>query len=273
MKKKILLFIILLTSAISANAADWQQINTDIPNFSMYIDKDTVKYINPQECLYAIKFQSAQRPEKVVYLKSNSYTNYLGVIRSEEFDENNYRPKAVFANVHVYMKPVDTDSFLVYAHKYVSRLIPSDVNSENEDMSVKKDAFTPDDTKVTNEPPTIRGRYESNNLKMKSVQKQTAALNLKDYVQEVGAILNDNWVPPKSGRNTQAIIILTIGSDGSLQSYHVAKSSGDVPTDRSIINSAEISVPYPKFPKLEKPSDILNLQFVFDYKKFKKSVI
>lgn len=262
MKKKILLFIILLASAISANAADWQQINTDIPNFSMYIDKDTVKYINPQECLYAIKFQSAQRPEKVVYLKSNSYTNYLGVIRSEEFYENNYRPKAVFANVHVYMKPVDPDSFLIYAHKYVSTLISGEVNEP------KNDAFTPLDDR-----PAIRGLEETAVSRMSYEQNETVALNLKEYVKETGTVLNNNWIPPKSGRNTQAIIILAIGKDGSLLNYHFAKSSGDEATDRSIINAVEKTVPYAKFPKLNKHSDTLNLQFVFDYKKFKKFVI
>lgn len=284
MKKKLLLFLFLLMSTMSVSAVDWNRVDTDIPNFTLYIDKDSIKYINAQECLYAIKFQSGQKPEKVVFLKSNSYTNHLGVIRVEEYNYDYYRPNAVFANVHVYMKPIESNSFLTYAHKYVSTLISSESNAKKVEEIPQKDAFTPIAPKVIEGKPVLREDKKAVVLPAKpkeqiidhkpsQFQKQTTATDLKAYVKEVSTILNKNWFPPKSKIDKQAIAILTIGKDGSLQKYYMAKSSGDDLTDRSIINAVKKSVPYPKFPKLDKPSDVIKLQFVFDCSRFKKSVI
>ena len=55
MKKKLLLSVVLLIAGLSVNAQDWQYIKTDIPNLNMSIDKDTIKKINDNEYLYAIK--------------------------------------------------------------------------------------------------------------------------------------------------------------------------------------------------------------------------
>ena len=84
--------------------------------------------------------------EKVVYLKSNIQTNYMCIIKSEIFDEDNYHPKAVFANVHVYMKPLSNDSFLSLAHNNVSKLyMPKNENVDLNPINETKDAFTPPD--------------------------------------------------------------------------------------------------------------------------------
>ena len=45
-------------------------------------------------------------------------------------------------------------------------------------------------------------------------QKDYNAKNLKEYVSQLSCELNENWNPPKSGKNSQAIIIITIGKDG-----------------------------------------------------------
>ena len=87
-------------------------------------------------------------------------------------------------------------------------------------------------------------KVDSTKIKQQETQVSSQAASLKDYVAEVSIKLNENWQPPKSGQNTQTIVILTIGEDGSLQKYDIAKSSGDEATDRSIISAAEKSVPY-----------------------------
>lgn len=302
MKKKFLLLMLLLLSGISVNAEDWIPVDTNFSSFYLYLDKDSIKNVSPQEYLYAIKFQSGNKAEKVAYLKSNIQTNYLGVVKSEIYDKDNYRPKTYFANAHVFMKPIDNDSFLALAHNYVSKLY-NEEKTENHDTSVnvKKDAFTPDNKPNENIPvakqekqedvkPQIRGIEnrtqeaekpnpveeikESN--PQKTVQISQISSNAKDlsgYVEEISAELEGNWQPPKSGQNTQTIMILTIGKDGSLQKYDIAKSSGDEATDRSIISAAEKSVPYANFSGIKSGADNIKLQFVFEYKKFKKSVI
>ena len=286
MKKLFLLLIFLSATVLSAKAVDWVPVDTDLSTFYLYIDMDTVKNINPNEYLYAIKFQSKQNPEKVVFIKSNLKNNYIGVIKAEEFDENNYYPKAVFTNAHVFMKPVESDSFLSYAHNYLVSLY-SDNKKENNSDNVLKDAFVPEadkNNKMVEVQKSEVAKSDDNSVKLQKhniiakktllkTQSVSAASNLEDYVSEISCLLNDNWQPPKSGQNTQTIVILTIGNDGSLQKYDIAKSSGDEATDRSIISAAEKSVPYAKFSGIKKDADNIKLQFVFEYKKFKKSVI
>ncbi len=304
MKKRFLLLMFLLLSGISVNAEDWIPVDTNYSNFYLYVDKDSIKNVSPQEYLYAIKFQSGDKIEKVAYLKSNIKTNYLGIIRAEIYNKDNYHPKSYFANAHVFMKPIDNDSFLVYSHNYISKLYAEE-KTEKSDVAVeaKTDAFSPDnvsnegisDVKQNDEAdskPEIRGLDSNadngkkivpkkiNETKPQQVQQppqkiQTLsnATDLKEYVAEISTRLNENWQPPKSGQNTQTIIILTIGIDGSLQKYDIAKSSGDEATDRSIISVAEKCVPYDKFSGIKKGADNIKLQFVFEYKKFKKSVM
>ena len=302
MKKNFLLLMILLMCGSFASAMDWVPVDTYDSNFYLYVDTDSIKNVNPNEYLYAIKYQSGENIEKVAYLKSNIEKNYMGVIKSEVFDENNYHPKSVFANVHIYMKPIDNESFLSLAHNYVSKLYTQKKETTDNEIETK-DAFSPtnpqnelNDKVQSVEPsskPEIRGLNsdggnfkeetqesvkESKNLTSEKVQPQVSqglsgAKDLNDYVSEISSKLYKNWQPPKSGQNSQAIIILTIGKEGSLQKYDIAKSSGDDATDRSIIGAAEKSVPYAKFSGMKNDADNIKLQFVFEYKKFKKSVM
>ena len=202
------------------------------------------------------------------------------------------------------MKPLSNDSFLSLAHNYVSKLyMPKNENVDIDPINENKDAFTPpdnnEDVKEQNKDsetvskPDIRGVSDKNidnekqklnqeikvekvdptKIKQQETQVSSQAASLKDYVAEVSIKLNENWQPPKSGQNTQTIVILTIGEDGSLQKYDIAKSSGDEATDRSIISAAEKSVPYAKFSGIKKGVNNIKLQFVFEYKKLKKSVM
>ena len=84
--------------------------------------------------------------------------------------------------------------------------------------------------------------------------------------------LDSNWNPPSSGKNTQSVIIVTIGIDGSLQNYKFEQSSNDEGTDRSIISAVEKSVPYMSFPRQANCDKPINLKFGFEYGMFKKSV-
>lgn len=301
MKKSLLLLIFLLMSGSVVKAVDWIPVDTNDSTFYLYVDTDSIKNVSPQEYLYAIKFQKGENYERVAYLKSNIKTNSIGIIKSEIFDEDNYRPKSVFSNVHVYMKPVESDSFLTLAHNYVSKLYTAEKDNEK-NVEVKKDAFTPENVKAeksidqqkeTVSKPEIRGISINSEEKKEDVKKIVVqekievpnkiqpqnsqivsnAKDLNEYVLEISSKLEKNWQPPKSGQNTQAIVILTIGKDGSLQKYDIAKSSGDKATDRSIISAAEKCVPFAKYVNMKTSVNNIKLQFVFEYKKFKKTVM
>ena len=56
MMKKYFLSIALLMSVLPVCAVNWEMIDTDIPNLSLYIDTDSLMYINNDECYYAIRF-------------------------------------------------------------------------------------------------------------------------------------------------------------------------------------------------------------------------
>lgn len=60
MKKKILVLLAFMMSMVSAQAADWQFVETNNPNLSLYIDLDSIKKTDNQEYLYAIKSQTVR---------------------------------------------------------------------------------------------------------------------------------------------------------------------------------------------------------------------
>ena len=259
MKRFILLFTGIIFSSVSVFAADWQSIQTGIPDLELYLDRDSVKKINDEEYVYAVKFRLEHNELKTVYIKSNSVSDYIGVIRVENYNDTVYRPDVVLYNPHVFMKPVG-DSFLSYPHKYVCHELTKV-------------------SKIVREKPIIRGAEKtfenektvsfSSNMTDENIAEFT---DLNQYVKYTASKLETNWFPPKSGQNTQAIIILTTGSDGGLYNYRFAQSSGDDATDRSIISAVEKSVPYAKFSKIKRNSKQIKCQYVFDYKKFKKTV-
>ena len=272
MKKTLLLLMAMLMTTACAKAVDWQSVDTNIPNLNLYIDKDSITNVNANECVYAIRFQSGTKPEQVAYLKSNLSNNHIGVINAGDYEENSYKPKAVFYNAHVFMKPVDGDSFLNFAHNYAINTLSNKVLAK-----AQKNAFTPETPQtdlVLREKALPNTNVTNTAYEIKLIpQKETNATDLKGYVAEAAELINANWAPPKSGRKTQAILIVQIGADGSLRNYKFAKSSGDKMTDRSILSAVEKAVPYASYSKITGNTDTVNFQFVFDYKYFRKTVM
>jgi len=261
MTKKFILLSAMLLSGLCAGAANWQPVDTTVSNVNVYIDTDTIKQINDNECLYAIRYQVGSADEKVAYIKSDSKTGYTGIIYSTEYEEQNYKPHAVFANPHVFMKPVNQDSFLKDVHNYAIAMASGTrfASTQNAVYTYENKPILRDDIPVS---------YNSQNSKNVPTPPQ-----LQEYVIKTCKILENNWTPPESGRDSRAIIILTIGADGSLLNYSFAESSGDNITDRSILSAVEKTVPYPKFPEVVKDAYSLDFQFVFEHDLLKKSVV
>ncbi len=277
MKKNFILLMSILMSAMSVNAVDWRAIETNIPNFNLYIDNDSIKVLNESSYAYAVKYSFGGDVEKVVYLKSDTVSNYLGVIISGDFDPSAYHPAAVLANTHVFMKPVDDNSFLAIPHKYILGMTSS-VAQNQANTSVSKAAIA--DTKNSQENFSKPKKIKETDIKPVKYQQKindnrqlNVDMNIKDYVALLGEQLNKNWLPPSSGRKTEAIIIVTIGPDGSLLRYRFAKSSGDELTDRSIVSAVKQTVPFPVSSNMKKNINGYNFQFVFNYGRFKKSVM
>lgn len=244
--KKIFLLIALLMSVLPVCAVNWEMIETGIPNLDLYIDTASLIYINNDECFYAIRYKAGDKQEKIAYIKSNSSTDYIGVIQTADYGIDTYKPYTVFKNAHVFMKPIKKDSFLSYSHKYST-------TAQNSETVAQETSVPAED-----------------NIKEVSYSLFD---NMEDYLSHTAVALNSNWNPPKSARNTQTIVIITVGIDGSLQNYRFAQSSGNDATDRSVISAVEKTAPFMKFPRSAANTRPANFQFVFDNKLFRKSVI
>ena len=262
MKRLFLLLSVLFIGSL-CNAVDWQQIDTNLVNFDLYIDNDSVKYINSNEFVYAIRYKAGDKPEKVAYMKSNSLNNYVGVIRSEDYSAESYKPDIVFHNPRVLMKPIKEGSFLSIAH---NKLIETN-NNIITDTCLQHETSLKD----TILDYLFHPKYIFDESYRKSHQKFTAE-NMHDYVEAMASRLNQNWQPPASKETHHAIIVLTIGRDGSLQEYKFAKSTGNDLLDRSIISAVEKTIPFEKFPTYAKNTETLTFQFMFDSGLLRKSV-
>lgn len=272
--KKFMVLSALLLSSVCAQAADWQWMNSNFQDFDIYLDRDSVKYVNGSDILYAIRYGYQGKPQKVAYLKTDASKNYIGVIASEEYSEKTYRPKTILANPHVFMKPVNTDSFLFVPHRYLITVRDKKIQQAYDDVR-RSAAISQPQEQVTSR---IEIRDKDENIvpasyKAVPEQKDIGVTTIKDYISALRTELDNNWKPPKSGKETQTVIIIAVGSDGSLRNYKFAQSSGDADTDRSVLSAVEKTVPFPKFPNLGKPVNYLNFQFIFDYGKVKKSVL
>lgn len=271
--KKFFVLSVLLLSSMCVQAADWQWMNSNIENLELYLDRDSVKYVNGSDILYAIRYGYRGKPQKVAYLKTDASKNYIGVISSEEYSEDTYRPKTILANPHVFMKPVKTDSFLFVPHRYLITVRDRKIKQAYDE--VRSIAISQPTSQASSK---IELRENRENIvpaayKVSPEQRDLGVTDIKDYILALRTELDNNWDPPKSGKETKAIIIISIGEDGSLKNYKFTQSSGDADTDRSVLSAVEHTVPFPKFPNLGRPVDHLNFQFIFDYGKLKKSVL
>ncbi len=234
--KRFLVFLAILCGAVCTQAREWEFVNTNIPDFNLFIDKDSVRYIEPHVALYSILYGDYEHPVKVAFIKSDFKKQYIGVIASQEYDEESYRPEAVLKNPHVFMKPLDEKSFLRFPH----RILMLKFNKENIDMF---DNF---------------------------VDINTANNADKDYITQLSKEFAKNWNPPMSAFNTESEVIVKIGSDGSLQDAVVYRSGADEAADRAIFAAIENSVPFAKFSNSSK--DVMKIKFKFKFDNFIKYV-
>lgn len=224
--KKILLLLAMLMSGICAQAADWQYVDTNIPNLDLFLDLDSIQCKSAEEVLYAIKYRHEGKSEQVAYLKTNPDTNYMGIIASGDYEMEKYKPEGVFVTPNAFMKPVNPDSFLAFAQNYVLTLKADEIQA----------------LKIGN-----------------------------GYTNALRKELYKNWNAPYSAAKKQAVIIVTVADDGSLQEYKFAQKTGDETTDRSIAAAIEKTLPLSiKPPKTEKGK--AEFQFIFERGDFIKVV-
>ena len=253
MKKLLLLSAIMLLPALSANAVNWQYVDTGIPNIDVFVDVDTIKAINHNEYYYALKYQVLGQKEKIAYIKANSKEKTLGIIESGDYREDKYRPVAVFDTPHALMKPIKKDTFLFYANDYAASVAQQEVIADE-----KKNELYDNEVPVSY---IVRA------------QDVLTPSELETFLFKSSKLIESNWNPPKLGYSMRAVVSATVGADGSFRGYKILESSGNDTNDRSIIAALEKTVPYPEYKTDVLGADFLNFQYVFVNDVMKKSVL
>ena len=116
MMKKFLLSIALLMSVLPVCAVNWEMIDTDIPNLSLYIDTDSLMYINNDECYYAIRFKEDNKPEtpadtieKIINdlnLEINKdFSYYFNIIKENNIEKDSLQAEVIKYHLFKYGNP------------------------------------------------------------------------------------------------------------------------------------------------------------------------
>ncbi len=235
MKKLFLIISAMLFTLTSANAVEWTPIETGTDT-RLYIDRDNIQYVAPDACYYSIMYQSPGKAPIVSFLKSNYANNTLGVIRNEDYEIQNYNPMYVFTSYQVFMRPVIENSFVLNAHKYVSCLYTDSAAA----------------TAYCQNKPFIK---DTNIGIINSIKAQ----------EQLKYDIAKNWILSPKGRDKTAIILVSVGERGALNSYNILKSTGSDLADRAIISAIELTAPFENIQNI-------NLKLVFRSGLMKKIV-
>lgn len=254
MKKKLLILAMCMFSALSANAANWVAIDSGSDDVQLFIDSDSIKYISVDTCTYALLYKKGQDEPKFVYAKSNYLTDKVGIVRTEDFDPEDYKPGYYSKHAVAFMKSITDDSFLRSAHNYA-------LATYNEKASSKFST----DLDVT----TIR------NINDYTVDDSNLGLSEEEYNAYVAAIKSailSNWETTTHTIYTDVNLIISINSDGSYNGYRIMKSTGDDRAKRAAIAAVNLSAPFAPFPENAFYATTINIPVKFQQKFFKKYV-
>ena len=118
MKKKLLILAMCLFCTVPVNAADWVELESGNPNIKIFIDNESVKQVTKDVYTYAVLYKKGKDNPKIVYLKSDYKNERTGVIRAEEYDEDNYNPAYYSKHTSAYMKNIIDNAIFASAHAY-----------------------------------------------------------------------------------------------------------------------------------------------------------
>lgn len=89
-------------------------------------------------------------------------------------------------------------------------------------------------------------------------------IHFSDYTDELQNKINDNWHPKTCSKKRTAIASVNISNDGSLNNFHIVKSSENKKFDKNILDAIAKSVPMDAFPAGINAPDT-DIQLVFNY--------
>lgn len=274
MKKNILLSAFLLLSCVGVNAADWRLVDTQPNNVRLYVDMDSIKLgKTDNEYLYAAKYTAINKPEQLLYLKTDTKTNKLGIIKVEDYSDESYRPVRNLSNPHVYMKDIEEGYFLKPLHDCILAI------SRNEQLAVGDNGlYVAKNSRIneneqhlaykTTENPTIVKDEFINYVNTNNAPNNT----IRGYLVATCQKIDSNWFPPSTNSQSRVVINASINKKGELDSYDVIESSGDDRIDKSAIKALQDAQPYAKLPANDS-TYAMYFKFVFEKGEYGKRVV
>lgn len=232
MIKKSLAFIsaflfIFIALAQSAQAADWLRLNLKNSSKFVFLDHDSI-YRSGSDLYYVVRFKNSEGIEKAVYVKSNAEAGKIGIIKTKDFKDSEYKTPKSWAGVKVFMKKVDESSFICQIDK-----------------------FAQDETALQKVIAERQLRKESlNNAKQELYKKYDGKFpGMKDYIISVEKQIKQNWKPPVMKEYKSAKVQFKISKDGNLMSAVIKESSNDKNFDNLALETVKKTAPFEKFPQ------------------------
>lgn len=243
-KKAVLIFIILLSLNSAVFAADWIRLNITNTSKYIYLDHDSISK-NENSLFYVIRYQGRNDTEKVVYIKYDINEDKIGIIKSKDYNKDQYMSPQIWENTFAFMKKVSEDSFL------------NNINT-----------FVKDDEMVQKLTATRQLRKQnaiSNNKEL--IKKYSEKYpGTKDYITAVEQKIRGNWKLPVTNNGGVAKVQFKINREGKLVSCEIKQSSGDKLNDESALDAVKSTEPFDKFPEnIDKNLKDINILMTFDY--------
>lgn len=216
MKKFLLTALVCFLSIMSANATQWVNIPTDNNSSLIYVDKDAVQYTRKDSCYYPVLVKPLNGTPRVIFIASNFANKTAGIFTEQDYNPQKYNPGFIFSVYQAFMKPVVKNTIIDYAHSYMNKLYE-----------------------------TTELAKESNYNKTSVAQGQIILnSNTTIAISQMKKSIISNWILSNEGRNKNAIVLISIGDKGSLNSYNIIKSTGSDTADRAILSAIELAAPF-----------------------------
>lgn len=257
MKKKLLILAMCLFTTLSANAATWVAMDSGNDRIQIFIDNDSIKYIEEDVCTYAVLYKRGNDEPKVVYMKSDYKTDKTGVVRVEDFKEEKYNPGYYSKHAKAYMKDILDNATFISAHEYAYQ--------KHQSMTAKAPEATQEPTKENVKPVA--------NYEEKDTSKELAVNLFDAYITQLKSDIFENWKTSKDTVNQTVDLIISVNSDGSYNGYRIYDTTSSEKARRAAVAAVNLTAPFAPFPQNENfINQTVTIPITFEQKRFKKRI-
>lgn len=233
-----------LAFSSKANAQDWVRINIKDSKSYVYLDHDSIKR-NEKTLFYVVRFKDEKGVEKLVFVKSDTSEDIIGIIKTKDYDSKAYVTPKSWKGAHAFMKKVDDDSFL------------KQVNIFAQNETALQQAMAARQLRRQSLDTAKEEAYKKFDLKYPG---------MREYVSSVEKQVKANWKPPIEHEKLVTKIKFKVSREGKLVSTEIIQSSSDKKYDEKALEAVNKTAPFKPFPETaDSKWDGINIIITFDY--------